>query len=192
MPASNFDVYSRYPWKAVPRGSHTFANVPLQIGGRITLWGATNNANGQVFQDFANQIAVDRTFDALYVYHATFHVSDEDAAVYALQMKYADDTETTTTIRYGVHVRDWYLREGYPLELTDPKSKVVWEGDPSRGIVNPPLKLRFYITELPNTKREVEVKSISLISAKGNSAACILAITTGPADLLRVDEPSDK
>lgn len=187
MRASRFDLDKRYPWRAVPRGAHTFGNVPFEIGGGMPLWGGINAQGGLVFAETADNIQVNRTFDALYVYHATFHVSDEGAPVYDLLMQHADGTSSPTTLRYGTHVRDWYLREGYPLELTDPKSKVAWEGDPVAGLPYPPLKLRFYITTIPNPKPTLEVKAITLVSAKGKSAACILAMTTGPDDLLKVD-----
>jgi hypothetical protein len=36
------------------------------------------------------------------------------------------------------------------------------------------------------------VKSINLVSAKGHSAGVICAMTTGPADLLKVDKSVDK
>ncbi len=68
-------------------------------------------------------------------------------------------------------------------------SQMVWR---DKHPDNDAAKLRFFITPVPNPRPALEVKSISLVSAKGNSAACILAMTTGPAGLLRVDKVGDR
>ncbi len=190
--ASNFDK-SRWPWRAVPRGSKTLGNVPLTIGGSIVLWGEANAKIGMVYPEKVDDIPVKRKFDTLYVYHATFFESRSGSPVYHLTMQYANDTSSMTTICYGAHVRDWYQEANEPVsELTDSKSKMVWRGDNPDSKPNRPQKLRFFITPLPNPRPHLEVKSISLASAKGNSAACILAMTTGPDDLLKVDKSVDK
>jgi hypothetical protein len=191
-PASQFEKITSFPWRVVPRGSQTFGNVPLAIDGMMCLWGEANAKNGAVFPEKLDDIPVNRSFDTLYVYHATFYSSRDGSPVYHLTFQYADGTSSMTTICYGAHARDWWQTpEEQVSELTDSKSKMVWRGD------NPDkeyslIKLRFFITSIANPRPGLEVKSISLVSAKGNSAGCILAMTTGPADLLNVDKPSGK
>jgi hypothetical protein len=98
-----------------------------------------------------------------------------------------------TTICYGAHLRNWWQMAGETVtELTDSKSKTVWRGDPPDRNGEGPFKLRFFITSITNPWPALEVKSISPASAKGNSAGCILAMTTGPANLLRVDQSRPK
>jgi hypothetical protein len=98
-----------------------------------------------------------------------------------------------TTICYGAHVRDWYQPPNEQVsELTDLKSKTVWRGDNPDSKPDYPIKLRFFVTSITNPRPALEVKAISLASAKGNSAGCILAMTTGPDNLLKVDKSSDK
>ena len=100
-------------------------------------------------------------------------------------MHYEDGTTSETTICYGTHVLDWYQRPEQPVtDLSDPKSQIVWRGDPAPTTPNPPDKLRFCITSIPSAKPSLQVQSISLASSMGNSAGCILAMTTGPSDLL--------
>jgi hypothetical protein len=189
-PASQFDNSKTHPWRVVPRGSKTFGNVPLAIDGRIFLWGEGNAKTGQVFPEKVDDIPVNRKFDSLYVYHATFFSSREGSPVYHLTLKYADDTASMTTICYGAHVRDWYKSPKEKVtELSDSKSKMVWSAE---NPDNKAVTIRFFISPITNPRPAVEVKSISLASAKGNSAACILAMTTGPDDLFKVDEPRDK
>ena len=172
-------------WGVVPRGEQTFGRIPFNIDGRICLWGKKNADQQQVYPEKVAGPAVNRKFPTLYVYHATFFVSPEGAPVYELTFHYADGTSATSVIKYGVHIRDWYQTTVAPTEaVSDPKSKMVWQGDhPSRANT----LLRFYVSSIENPKPGVEVKSISLASAKGDSAACILAMTTGPADLLQVE-----
>lgn len=188
MPASGFEKTTAFPWRVVPRGSQTLGNIPLAIDGMICLWGEANAQNRMVFPEKVDNIAVGRKFDTLYVYHATFYTSRDGSPVYHLTLNYEDGTSSMTTICYGAHARDWYQTPDEPVtELTDSKSKTVWRGDNPDSKPGYPLKLRFFITSITNPRPSLEVKSISLVSAKGNSAGCILAMTTGPADLLTVD-----
>jgi hypothetical protein len=191
-PASRF-TNGQFPWAEVPRGSKTFGNVPLDIGGMICLWGEANAKIEFVFREQINKIVVDRKFETLYVYHCAFFPSPDGSPIYRLTMHYADNSIRESTICYGIHVRDWYhFPKREPVDdLSDPKSKIVWRGEQPDSTPDNPRKLRFCITSIPNPKPNVEVKSISLASAKGNSAGCILAMTTGPADLLKV-EPEQK
>jgi hypothetical protein len=192
-PASQFDRITTYPWRAVPRGPNTLGSVPLAIDGMLCLWGEGNAKNGLVFPDKVDDIPVNRTFDTLYVYHATFYSSRDGSPVYHLTLQFANGTSSMTTICYGAHVRDWWQTPNEQVsELTDLKSKMVWRGDNPDSKADRPIKLRFFITSIPNPRPALEVKSISLVSAKGNSAGCILAMTTGPADLLKVDKSSGK
>jgi hypothetical protein len=72
------------------------------------------------------------------------------------------------------------------------KSKMVWRADNPDSKADYPIKLRFFITSITNPRPALEVKSISLVSAKGHSAGCVLAMTTGPANLLKVDRSTAK
>jgi hypothetical protein len=188
--ASQFEKSTTYPFRVVPRDSKTLGNVPLAIGGMITLWGERNTKIGIVFPEKVEDIPVNRKFDTLYVYHSVFFVSRDGAPVYHLSLNYANGMSSMTTITYGAHLRDWYQPPQEKVsDLSDSKSKLVWSAD------HPAIKgtkLRFFITPITNPKPGVEVKSLHLASAKGDSAACIMAMTTGPADLLKVDKPDDK
>ena len=189
-PASRFGQSKTHPWGIVPRGPKTFGNVPLAIDGRLCLWGEANAKTGLVYPQKVDDIPVDRKFDTLYVYHATFHSSREGSPVYHLTLKYADDTASMTTICYGAHVRDWYKQAKEKVtDLSDSKSKMVWSADHPD---NKAVTIRFFISPITNPRPAVEVKSIGLASAKGTSAACILAMTTGPDDLFKPEDPDDK
>jgi hypothetical protein len=189
-PASAFERIRSHPWRAVPRGSQTLGNVPLAIDGMICLWGEANAKAGQPFAEKVDDIPVNRRFDTLYVYHAAFYSSRDGSPVYHLTLQYENGTSSMTTLCYGAHLRDWWLTPDERVsELSDSRSKMIWSAD---NPDNKAITLRFFISPIPNPRPSLAVKSISLVSAKGNSAGCILAMTTGPADLLRVDKPSEK
>ena len=191
--ATQFERITAYPWRAVPRGSKTLGNVPLAIDGMICLWGEANAKSGMAYAEKVDDIPVNRKFDTLYVYQATFYPSRDGSPVYHLTLLYADGTSSMTTICYGAHVRDWWQPSFEQVsDLTDSKSKMVWRADSPDSKPDNLIKLRFFITSITNPRPALEVKSISLASAKGNSAGCILAMTTGPADLLKVDKRNGK
>jgi hypothetical protein len=179
---------SRFPWGEVPRGKKTFAGVPLDIGGAMYLWGAANAERGSAFVETVEGIDVGRKFDTLYLFHGAFMSAAEGAPVYYLTMHYADGSSSKHTIRFGDHVRDWYEGRTSKTELNDPKSHIVWRVDHPKTTPHRPIKLRFSITPIANPKPSVEVKSIDLTSSKGNANGVILAMTTGPAELLKADE----
>ncbi len=188
--AKDFEKATRFPWKWVPRGSQTFANVPLDIGGRICLWGERNaNVNGQVFPEKVEGIAIDREFETLFVYHCTFFESPQGTPVYELIFHYEDNTSASDTIRYMDDVRDWYC---YPDEKqpgpTNDRSALVWHGASimENGAAPGEIQsLRFCLTAIENPHPDRKVKSIDLVSSKNQSAGCILAMTLGKSTLMR-------
>jgi hypothetical protein len=186
--ATQFVKEKRFPWSTVPRGSNKLGNVPLAIDGRLCLWGASSAQMGLKFPERSRDIPVNRTFEMLYIYHTTFFQSDEGVPVFHMTMDYADGTSSSIDVCYGTHVRDWYqLPEDNKADVSDPNSKMVWRDNHPDTPPERRTKLRFYVTSIANPKPELEVKTIKLASAKGNSAACILAMTTGPANLLKVE-----
>jgi hypothetical protein len=183
-PATSFARIPKYPWRDVPRGSQTFSNVSLSIGGMICLWGGANAKGGLIFAEAVNGIEVSRKFDSLYLYHASFAVPPENTRIAQLVFRYDDGTSFTNSIRYGKHVRDWFQGRNDPEWLSDPKSQMVWRGTNSMSQSTPPTLLRFFITEFPNPKPSIRVAAVDLVSSKSKTAPCNLAMTTGPGGLM--------
>ena len=186
-PAAAFDKIESYPWRDAPRGSKILGNISVEIGGMICLWGAANAERGLVFPQYVEGIQVGRKFEALYLLHATFHNSPAGTPVAHLILNYEDESFDSTVICCGTHVKDWLPNPTETLELGDPKSKVVFRNKSSMHPDTKPRELRFFITEIANKDPNQLVTSIDLVTAKENSASCILGMTTGPANLLKVD-----
>ncbi|MEI8380450.1 MAG: hypothetical protein WCJ09_09990 [Planctomycetota bacterium] len=185
-PATAFDRIKDFPWRDVPRNTQTFGNVPLEIGGMICLWGEENAKRGVKFPEEAKGIPVARKFDSLYLYHSGFFCSGSGSAVAKVVFQYADGSSATSELVDGTHLQDWFGGQEVPV-LKDPNSKMVWRGVNSMSTKTPPAQIRFFITEISNPRPADEITTIDLVSAKGKAAYVILAMTTGPAKLLKVD-----
>lgn len=188
-PAANFDQIKTYPWRDAPRGSQTFGNVPLEIGGMICLWGGRNAQGGLVFPSYVEGIPVQRKFETIYLYHATFNNAEDGTPVSNLVFNFDDESHSAFEICCGVHLKDWLVNVNNSTELSDPKSKLVVRRKSSMSTDDAPRELRFYITEIANPQPSSVVTTIDIVSAKEKSSYCILAITTGPAGLLKMDSP---
>lgn len=181
----------RFPWRDVPRGEVVLGNVPLKIDGIITLWGESNAKRGMLMPEAIPGIPVARKFEAIYVYQTAFFSAPDGTPIAKLVFQYADGTSAESQICYGTHVRDWYQPKGGPEELIDPKSKLVWSGPNSLAPASNPNQLQLFIAELPNPHPENKVNEIDVVSMKGPAAICIMAMTTGPAGLLKVEPQAE-
>ena len=192
--AKDFHKATRFPWKWVPRDSQTFANVPLDIGGMICLWGERNvTVNRQVFPEKVEGIAIHREIETLYVYHCTFFESPQGTPVYELIFQYEDGTSASDTIRYLDDVRDWYYDASEEqLGPTGKRSALVWHGASivENGAAPGGIQsLRFCLTAIENPHPDRKVKCVDLVSSKNQSAGCILAMTLGKSTLMRRAQP---
>lgn len=180
-PASYLDQITQFPaWKAVPRGSQTFANVPFEIGGMICLWGEGNAKNGLVFPEQLLDIQVKQKFETLYVYHATFFTAPKGTPVYEMVFRYEDGSSATNQLCYGTDVVDWYAPRQGNISPSGPRSRLAWKGVSESG-----QPLRFCITAVENPQPSLEVSTIDLYSSKHQPAGCIMAMTPGHSGLMQ-------
>ena len=189
LPAAAFDRMVQYPWPAAPRGPHTFANVPLEIGGALVLWGERNAKQGQNYPEQMTGISVQRIFETLYVCHATFFEGEAGKPIYEVVFHYEDGTSASDAILAGDDVRDWFAnRAKATLGPTGPRSTLAWDGDGKMG--DRIQAIRFCLTAMANPHPDKEVTAIDVVSSKGPAAACILAMTTGKSGLMQRTEAS--
>ena len=181
MSADGFDQNTAFPqWSAVPRDFQVFRNVPLQIDGMLCLWGANNAKEGFVLPEQAIDVGIKGKFETLYIYHATFYSSPPKTPVYEVVFRYEDGESVTNQIRYSEDVFDWFTGGVTP---SNPRSKVAWRGSYDTG--GKVQKLSFFLTAISNPYPATTVVSVDLYSCKNASAACIGALTAGPAGLMR-------
>lgn len=195
-PAAYFDSINQFPaWRSVPRGFQVFAHVPLQIDGMLCLWGARNAAGGLNFPEQILGIQLNQRFETLYLYHGAFFPSANNTPVCAVVFRYEDGSSATNQLLYGADIVEWAARPGVKANTpkgpngktandpTGPNSKAAWVGGTSKPGKNFPL--RFCLSAIANPSPSAKVTAIDLYSCKNQTAACIMAMTTGKSGLLK-------
>jgi hypothetical protein len=170
----------------VPWDFQVFNNVPLQIDGSMYLWGEANSKGGVDFAEEITGITVNQKFDTLYVYHATFYSAPAGTPVYELVFRYEDGSSVTNQLLYGSDLLDFNsgVKGNRPVKgPTGHNSRLAWVGGSFTDDGKQPL--RFCLTAIKNPQAQTKVTSIDLYSCKSRAAAYILAMTTGPADLMK-------
>ena len=181
--AEAFDKSTQYPWPAVPRGSQTFAGIPLEISGAIFLWGERNTNNGLVYPERVKDIPLARKFESLYICHGAFHEGRSGLPMCEIIFRYKDGSSASDKLLCGEDSRDWYAnRKAPPLGPSGPRSMLAWDGDAK--LPDRTQAIRFCLTEMENPFPDKEVATIDLVSPKTQTAACILGVTTGKAGLM--------
>jgi hypothetical protein len=158
-------------------------HVPLEIGGAMFLWGERNAKNGLVFPEQIIGIPVGRKFETLYVCHGLFFEGTAGTPVYEAVFHYDDGTTISDAIVCGKDVHDWFARQGAPLGPSGDRSTLAWNGDGKYG--DRDQAIRFCLTAITNPHPDKEVTAIDFVSLKTQSAACILAVTTGKSGLMQ-------
>jgi hypothetical protein len=178
-------------WQAVPRGLQTIANVPFNIAGIIQLWGQGPAGIGRNYRERVEGIPVAGMFQTLYILHGSSFTTRAGTPIAQVVFRYSDGSSLTNSILYGIDSRDWWepLAEHDPLP-TNSASKIVWRCD-HPSLPDWVKSLRLFGTGLANPKPESEVKTVDLFSTKSPTAWVVLAITSGPRDVLKVDSRAE-
>jgi hypothetical protein len=192
MKAENFGKSKAHPWPAVPRGSQTFAGVPVNIQGATMTFGQRNAANGLKYPEKVTGIPCRQKFESLYIVHAAFYQAASGEPAFEVVLNFPGDEKQTDAILCGEDARDWYIKAGEEnLGPSAKRSTLAWTGTGKSGMRD--QAVRFCITEIDNKYPDRVVETIDLVSAKKQTAGCILAITVGKAGLLKPEpaKPAD-
>lgn len=162
-----------HSFMSLPQKRREFGGVPFQVGpGYVRLRGN----NRPALPAEANEIRVNLSFDKLHILHGTefgafggpahrFHVDDGVSLGY-YRVRFADGTEQTIPIVYGLDVRDAFSWDRMRPVM---RGRVVWTGQ-SPATLKEGVSLRLYLTTWTNPRPDVEVESIDYVSM-GNTAA---------------------
>jgi hypothetical protein len=174
-------------WQAVPRGLQTLANIPFRVGGVIQLWGEGPAGIGRNYRESVESIPATGKFQTLYVLHGASFTTVDGTPIADVAFRYSDGSSATNSILYGTDSRDWWqpMAEHNPLPANS-QSKIIWRGD-HPSLPDWVKTLRLFGTSIPNPKPESEVKCVDLVSTKSRVTWIVLALTTGPSGLLRMD-----
>lgn len=184
-------------WGLVPRGKVTFDGVPFQMIGKLDLTGLGRASDGEFQPPRTGEIPVDRSAARLHLIHGTTYTSPDDAPVSEILLRYKNGEQRKLFIRYGVHMRNWYLETGETNSaLGDPRSMVVWTGLPGAGSINPNVKTtRLFKTTFDNPLPGEEIRSIEVLSLFATANSVIVAMTledsANPKNISPSIEPDD-
>ena len=99
----------RAPVLASFLGRQVIDGLPFEVGGEARLFGQTPASRGEKTPYTLEGIRIGRRFDELHLIHHAAWADVEGQTIAYVCLNYADGTKFIFPIRYGVHVRDWFL-----------------------------------------------------------------------------------
>ena len=163
-------------WAQVPRGETNFDGVPFLLFGKIDLTGLGRARDGEFQPPGTGEIPVGRRATRLHLMHGTSYDSPEGEPVACLLLRYEGGETRRLLIRYGVHVRNWHLEANeVASDLSDPGSRVVWDGNTRPDGAGKPTRL--FKTTFENPVPAKEIRTLQLLSLFARANPVILAIT---------------
>jgi WD40 repeat protein len=184
LPVSQFKNSTTFPWPVAPQGARSVADVPMQVAGAISLWGKEIAAQGAAFPEKVSDVVCQQAFESLYVLHGGFYRSEPGEPVFEIILNYEGGDQYTDSIIYGEDLTDWYVRGDVQGQApTANRSVLAWVAD---GKANGKAqRISFNMTEISNPYPDKIVESMELISSKGKTAGCVLAMTVGKAGRMK-------
>ena len=192
MKAENFAKSTRHPWPVVPTGKQTFVGVPVEIQGATMLWGQRNADAGSKYPEAVTGIPCQQKFAALHILQSTFYEGAPGEPSFEVVLNYQGGEKQTDAILCGEDTHDWFVKAGEKMPGPSAKrSTLAWTGTGKSGQRD--QDIRFCLTAIENKYPDRLVETIDLVSAKKQTAGCILAITVGKAGLLKpaAEKPAD-
>jgi len=168
-------------WAAVPWGRQTFAGVPFEMSGTLEVTGMGATQSGQVFAGRYSGIPVGRKAGWIHLLHGTGYADQNGTPIARITLNYESGEKRSFNIRYGVHVRNWWVERSEKVaDLSDPNSKVAWTGT-SRQTDPSGVTLRLCQTSFQNPLPDDSIKSIDFSSLFSRATPVIVAMTVGEA-----------
>jgi protocatechuate 3,4-dioxygenase beta subunit len=169
---------SRVEW-LLPRGAQSFGGVPFQIDGALLLYGSNGSQKSRPARTNIEPIAVGRPFQALHLLAGAQTSIKDGTAIASIRLEYANGSNAVLAVNYGEQVRDWY-GPAHKAEPAPTQAREVWQAQSSASAARD-CYLRLFLSVLTNPAPELEVKSISLESAKKSAALMVVGMCVGPA-----------
>jgi hypothetical protein len=167
------------PVAAAPKGVQTYHKVPFRIEKPIAVTGIEAARTGELFPKEITGIKIGAKAKCLHLLHATLFPDKDGVPVAKITFRYANGTEQSVRLGYGVHARAWSMpRLERRDELVDMNSALAWsETDERRG-----SGLRLFQTALENPKPDEAIASIDIVSLFSRAAPLIFAMSIETPD----------
>jgi hypothetical protein len=189
--AGHYNAYLDKAWlpfephnnlRELPQGLREFGGVEFDVRGLIQLKGANLLAPYPII---VNGIKIGRTCAKIHFLHGTYHYPDakvkddldaklkDGTKVASYVVSYQSGAQAEIPILYGMDVKSlWYD----PIFPNADKTGAIWTGN-NRAAADKNLKIRLFLTHWNNPWREQPIESLSLVSAMGETAPFVVAIT---------------
>ena len=163
-------------WAQVPRGETNFNGVPFLMVGKIDLNGLGRARDGEFHPPRVGEVPVGRRAARLHLLHGASYDSPDYTPIACVLLRYENDEPRKLFIRYGVHVRNWYV-EANEIDptLSDPRSLAVWTGNTRPDGSGTPTRL--FKSTFDNPLPAQKIRSLELLSLFARANSVILAIT---------------
>lgn len=160
---------------SLPTGLRKLAGVEFDVRGIVQLGSRSSAAKG--FPAQVKDIKIRQKCRRLNFLHAVAMgtVADEGKTVGSYIVHFAtNQMRVDIPINYGQDVRDWHV---LPKEKPGKELTVAWSGTNAGS--NPSIRsVRLFKTTWTNVAPDVEIESVDFVSAMGNAAPFLVAITT--------------
>jgi hypothetical protein len=159
---------------ALRQGLRELGGVEFDVRGLIQLKAANLLAPYPIV---VNGIKVGRACTKIHFLHGTYHYPDtkvkDGTKVASYVVNYQSRAQAEIPIFYGQDIKSlWYD----PIFPDADKTEAVWTGS-NRAVADRKLKLRLFLTHWNNPWKEQPIESLSLVSAMGETAPFVVAIT---------------
>jgi hypothetical protein len=162
---------------SLPLGMQKMGGQTFDVRGVVQLAGADNYVSNSRFPNKVEGISIERLVGALHFLHGTVgEINEKDKVIAQYRVRYADGQAAEIPIVYGKDVSRRHFNgqhNGEPAWMgPSDVAKAAW---PNNG-------WQLYLLSWTNSRPNVPVKSIDLVSTMTKSAAFIIAINAEPVD----------
>lgn len=163
-------------WAQVPRGETNFDGVPFLMFGKIDLTGLGRARDGEFQPPRVGEIPAEGRAARVHLMHGASYDSPDGTPVACVLLRYENGEARRLFIRYGVHVRNWYVEANEAeAALLDARSLEVWNGNSRSDGSGKPTRL--FKTTFDNPLPAQKIRAIELLSLFARANSVILAIT---------------
>lgn len=158
---------------SLPQGVVTLRDVQFDVRGLIQL-AANEEDYKKIFPERADGIRVDQKAKHLHVLHAHSRLEERRQLIGWYIVHYTDGTQAELEIRIGQDLRRWWRRTGESLPTS--AATMAWTGFNREANLNN-RTLHLFQRTYENPKPEIEISHLDFVSAMGDAAPFLVALT---------------
>lgn len=161
----------------MPQGRQTWGGVPFEVAGVVEIRAADAAGRGGERPARVAGIRVGTKVAALHFLHGAGFPEADGTAVAKILWTYANGQSREWMLRYGEHVRSWWVDANESSSKTsDGQTRVAWTGRTGDPAVRP-VALRLFHTRFSNPLPSEVLESVEIVAASGRCSLALLGLT---------------